>query len=298
MERKPATQSLGRAIEDAQPRSRTPTPKHDRWLPERWQIHVLLWITILIVGFPLIYAMIVSTQSNAETLSFRFWPGSRFWSNLTAVIVDRRLLHFMWNSTLLAVFVTIAKTILSLAGLAFVHFRFRGKWIVFGFILLTLMMPTELLIIALFRLVSSLGWGNTFWAISIPFVASATGSFLFRQHFANLPAELAEAAQIEGANPFQFLFQVLIPLSWNAIGALAVIQFVYMWNQYLWPLLIIKDERVQVVQVGLGSLQNFEGSTTYGPMMMGAVIATIPPILIFILLQKQFMSGFSIARDK
>ena len=87
-------------------------------------------------------------------------------------------------------------------------------------------------------------------------------------------------------------------MSWNAIGALAVIQFVYMWNQYLWPLLIIKDERVQVVQVGLGSLQNFEGATTYGPMMMGAVIATIPPVLVFILLQKQFMSGFAISRDK
>ena len=127
---------------------------------------------------------------------------------------------------------------------------------------------------------------------------SATGAFLFRQHFANLPVELAEAAQLEGANPLQFLFQVLVPLSWNVVGALAVIQFVYMWNQYLWPLLIIKDERIQVVQVGLSSLQNFEGATTYGPMMMGAVIATIPPVLVFIFLQKQFMSGFSVTRDK
>jgi len=269
------------------------------WLPERWYVHVLLCISVLIIGFPLIYAIIVSTQSNAETLSFQMTFGSRFWHNLEAVVVDRRILSFMWNSTILAVFVTIGKTILSLlAGLAFVYFRFPGKWLVFGFVLLTLMMPTEMLIIALFRLVSNIGWGDTFWAISIPFLASATGAFLFRQHFANLPAELAEAAQLEGANPLQFLFQVLVPLSWNVIGALTVIQFVYMWNQYLWPLLIVKDESIQVVQVGLASLQNFEGATTYGPMMMGAVIATIPPVIVFILLQKQFMSGFSVTRDK
>ncbi|MBN1563562.1 MAG: carbohydrate ABC transporter permease, partial [Anaerolineae bacterium] len=156
----------------------------------------------------------------------------------------------------------------------------------------------EMLIIALFRLVSNLEWGNTFWAISVPFLASATGSFLFRQHFSNLPSELSEAAQIDGANPLQFLFRVLIPISWNTIGALAVIQFVYVWNMYLWPSLIIKDERIQVVQVGLGSLRNAEGSLTYGPMMMGAVIATIPPVVVFILLQRQFMKGFAISRDK
>ncbi len=270
-----------------------------RWLPKRWHIHILLWITIFIVGFPLIYAFIVSTQSNAETLSFQFTPGSMFWENMRKVIEDRNLLQYMLNSTVLAIFVTVGKTILSLlAGLAFVYFRFPGKWLVFGFVLLTLLMPTEMLIIALFRLISNLGWGDTFWAISVPFLASATGSFLFRQHFANLPAELSEAAQMDGARPLQFLFQVLIPLSWNTIGALAVIQFVYMWNQYLWPLLIIKDERLQVVQVGLGTLRNAEGSTTYGPMMMGAVIATLPPILVFIFLQDQFMSGFAITRDK
>lgn len=279
--------------------TRRQRPRRPAWVPKRWLTHLLLWITILIVGFPLIYAIIVSTQSNAETLSFQMSFGTRFEQNLRAVIVDRDLLRFMWNSTLLSIFVTVGKTVLSLlAGLAFVYFRFPGKWLVFGFVLLTLMMPTEMLIIALFRFVSNLGWGDTFWALSIPFLASATGAFLFRQHFSNLPVELSEAAQLEGATPLQFLFQILVPLSWNAIGALAVIQFVYMWNQYLWPLLIVKDPRLQVVQVGLGSLQNFEGATTYGPLMMGAVIATIPPVLVFIALQKQFMSGFAVSRDK
>ncbi len=184
------------------------------------------------------------------------------------------------------------------AGLAFVYFRFRGKWLVFFFVLITLMMPTEVMILALFRLVSSLGWQNTMTALVVPFAASATGAFLFRQHFSNLPSELAEAAQVDGASPIQFLTKILIPVSWNAIGALAVIQFVYGWNMYLWPVLIISDQKNQVIQVALQNLQGIDVGLTYGPLMLAALLASIPPAIIFILLQKQFMSGFSIGADK
>ena len=268
-------------------------------IPQRWYLHILLWLACLFVGFPLLYAAIVATQSNAEVFSFQLTPGSLFNENLRVVMVNRNLGQFMVNSTVQAIIITVGKTVLSLlAGLAFVYFRFPGKWLVFGFVLVTLMMPTEIMVIALFRVVSNLDWGNTIYAITVPFLASATGAFLFRQHFANLPAELSEAAQLDGANPLQFLIRILIPLSWNTMGALAVIQFVYVWNMYLWPLLVIQDERHQVVQVSLGALQNFSGGQTYGPMMMGAVIASIPPVIVFILLQKQFMSGFAISRDK
>jgi len=270
-----------------------------RLLPKRWHVHLLLWITCFIVGFPVLYAMLVSTQTNAEVTSFQFTPGTALHRNFMAVMFERNLGRFMLNSAVLAVVVTAGKTVLSLlAGLAFVYFRFPGKWLVFGFVLATLMMPTEILIIALFRFVSGLGWGDTFWAISVPFLASATGTFLFRQHFANLPAELSEAAQLDGATPLQFLFRVLVPLSWNTVGALAVIQFVYVWNMYLWPMLIIKNEALQVVQVGLGSLRNVDAGLTYGPLMLAAVIASLPPVIVFILLQKPFMSGFAITREK
>lgn len=269
-------------------------------IPQRWHVHLLLWITCFIVGFPLLYAFIVATQNNAEVARFQFTPGTSFETNWDVVMNVRKLGNFMVNSTLQAVVVTVGKTVLSLlAGLAFVYFRFPGKWLVFGFVLITLMMPTEILIIALFRFVSiDLGWGDTFLAITVPFLASATGSFLFRQHFANLPAELSEAAQLDGATPLQFLVRVLIPLSWNTVGALAVIQFVYVWNMYLWPLLVIRNESLQVVQVGLGALRNVDTSLTYGPLMLAAVVASIPPVIVFILLQKQFMSGFAITRDK
>ncbi len=270
------------------------TQRSRRLIPERWRIHLLLTFTCLIIGFPLLYAMIVSTQTNAEVVAFQPFPGESFESNLRAAFFDRDLGKFMLNSTIQAVIVTVGKTVLSLlAGLAFVYFRFPGKWIIFGFVLITLMMPTEIMIIALFRLMGDLQW-NDLTALTVPFLASATGTFLFRQHFANIPAELSEAAQLDGANPLQFLFRVLIPISWNTIGALAVIQFIYVWNMYAWPVLI----QAEVVQVGLGSLLNVGSVTTYGPAMMGAVLASLPPIIVFLALQKQFMNGFAISRDK
>lgn len=285
-----------------EPRATNKRPRPN-WLPERWYFHILLWIACLFVGFPLLYAMLLSTQNNADVFSFKLFPGTHISDNFTAVMNNRHLGKFMLNSTAQAIVITLGKTVFSLlAGLAFVYFRFPGKWLVFGFVLITLMMPTEIMVIALFRVVNGLGWGqgdNILLALTVPFFASATGTFLFRQHFANLPAELSEAAQLDGANPLQFLIRILIPLSWNTIGALAVIQFVYVWNMYLWPLLIVAgDESRWVVQIGLGALQNFDGSQSYGPMMMGAVIASLPPVIVFVMLQKQFMSGFAISRDK
>jgi sn-glycerol 3-phosphate transport system permease protein len=295
----------GNVSDSGYPLSRPIKPTRRRrsqpaWLPKRWYVHVTLVISCLVIGLPLIYAMLVSTQTNAQVANFTLLPGTSFNDHLYQVMVNRYLGQYMWNSVLLSVLITVGKTILSLtSGLAFVYFRFPGKWIVFAFVLATLMMPTEILIIGLFRFVSgTLGWGSTLQGLIAPFLASATGTFLFRQHFANLPAELSEAAQMDGATPLQFLFTVLIPMSWNTIGALAVIQFIYSWNMYLWPQLIMQGGDFQVVQVGLRSLLAVDTSIAYGPLMLGAVIASIPPVIVFILLQKQFMSGFQITTDK
>lgn len=270
-----------------------------RWIPERWYVHLGLWLACLALGFPVLYALIVSTQNNAEVFRYQLTFGSSFAFNWQQVMVARHLGHYMVNSAIMATAITVGKTVLSLlAGLAFVYFRFPGKGLAFGFVLMTLMMPTEILIIALLRLVTNLGWGSTYYALIVPFLASATATFLFRQHFSNIPRELAEAAQLDGANPLQFLTQVLIPLSWNAIGAQAVIHFVYAWNMYLWPRLIVQGRERQVVQVGLQSLLNLDSSASYGPMMLGAIIASIPPLVVFIALQKPFMSGLALSRDK
>ena len=265
----------------------------------RWPYHIWLTITALVVAFPLLYAMLISTQTNAEIFSFQLTPGSALASNFDAVWFQRDFAGAMWNSAVQSILVTTGKTVLSLlAGLAFVYFKFRGKWIVFFLVLITLMMPTEVMILAMFRLVSGFGWQDTMSSIVVPFLASATGAFLFRQHFANMPVELLEASQIDGASPVQFLTKVLIPISWNVIGALFVIQFVYTWNMFLWPSLIIREESKMVVQVALQTLTNIDGSLNYGPLMLAAVIASIPPAMVFMAMQKPFMSGFSIGQDK
>jgi len=289
------------AQEQAQPVaiSQAQTRTRPSWMPSRFWTHIGLIVACVFIGFPLFYAMLVSTQSNAQVYAYQMFPGSSFADNWNIVMVNRNLGNYMLNSTFVAITVTVGKTILSLlAGLAFVYFRFPGKWLVFGFVLMTLMMPTEILIIALYNFVNSLGWGNTYTALIVPFLASATGTFLFRQHFSNIPAELSEASQIDGASPLQFLFRVLVPMSWNTIGALAVIQFVYMWNMYIWPVLIIQGQERQVVQVGLATLRGGDAALVLGPLMLGAVVASIPPVIVFVLLQKQFMSGFQLSRDK
>ena len=277
--------------------------------------HIMLITICFILGFPAIYALLVSTLTQSEAFQYppRLMPGGDFWLNLQALF-DSEKSNFQLlikNTMLAATVVVVGKTLTSMmAGLAFVYFRFPGKWVVFFFVLLTLLMPTEIIIVPLFKLMfdlttlfkdngmESIRWNNSTLSITAPFLASATGAFLFRQHFSNIPRELLEAAQLDGANPIQFMFHVLVPMSWNVIGAMAVIQFIYMWNQYLWPVIILQDSDNQLIQQGLRGLEGSDAQTDYGILMMGAVVASLPPVLVFILLQRQFMSGFSLTRDK
>jgi sn-glycerol 3-phosphate transport system permease protein len=187
------------------------------------------------------------------------------------------------------------------------------------------MLPTEVLIVPLFDLISQqppdswgefwtwfrnprnvflepgpfgFGWSNNYLAVIMPFLASATGVFLFRQHFMSIPTSLADAARIDGAGPVRFLWQILVPMSANTIGALAVIQFVYMWNQYIWPRLIIQREEFQVVQVGLNLIIGTGEGVEWGYVMAGAIITLIPPLLVFAMLQEQFNKGFALSSEK
>lgn len=272
-------------------------------LPVTWPMRIFLILVIVVIGIPMCCAVVVSTQTLGETLNNPLLPGTGFANNLEHAF-NRNLGVFMLNSMLVVLTIALSKTILSLlAGLAFSFFRFHGKWFVFGMILFTLMIPEDVLVIALFRLVSgTLGLGNTFAGVVFPALASAYGRFLFRQHFSSIPAELSEAAQLDGVNPIQYLIYVLIPLSWNIIGALFVVVFIGSWNMYLWPLMIITNPDNQVIQVGLRMISSINASVEsgeqYGPLMVGAVLASLPPLVVFLLMQRQFIKGFAITRDK
>lgn len=264
--------------------------------------HLALIIVCIIVGFPMIFSIIKSTQNLGQINSYppNLWFGDQLIQNYAAALQTRNFIMLMGNTILVAICVTLGKTFTSLlAGTAFVFFRFPLRGFLFIFVLLTLMMPTDILIVALFRFMGQLKWTNQFQALVAPFLASATGTLLFRQHFSNIPAELADAAQIDGAGPLRYLRSILIPLSWNVIGALAMIQFIGVWNQYLWPLLIINDNSRQLVQVALKGITVSaldQGNT--GVALAAAVVASLPPLVVFLFLQESFLRGFSLTRDK
>jgi len=265
--------------------------------------HVSLIVLSFIIAFPILFALIKSTQTPAQVFSyppkFAFGPGAV--QNYSVAWHEYNLGRLMLNTTVVAFAVTVGKTLLSLlAALALVYFDFPFKGLIFAFILVTLMMPIPVRIVPLFDLVRKLGWGNTYWALTIPFLASATGTFLFRQHFMSIPASLVDAARVDGVGPMRFLWQILVPMSMNTVGALAVIEFVYIWNQYLWPLIIISSNDNQMIQIGLKMLTGAgpQGMVNWGVAMAGTVITMLPPLIVFMLLQEQFMRGFALAEEK
>lgn len=284
--------------------------------------HLLLSLAVLLLAFPLLFALIKSTQSTGQVLSSRMMPGTQFLKNLGNVWWNYRFYRYMITSLEVALAIMLGKTLLSFfAAFALVFLQFRGKAFLFGFILVTLMMPTEVMVVGLFDLVSlqppsdtvellswlfnpksflleplpyGFGWTNRTLSIILPFLASATGVFLFRQHFRNIPSSLCDAARIDGAGPIRFIYHVLFPLSRNTIGALFVVQFIYAWNQYLWPRIIIRDESAQVVQVGLKVLIGNSEGVMWGEVMAGTVLTMIPPLFILYLLHDQLMKGIAL----
>ncbi len=263
--------------------------------------HLALIIVVVLMMIPVFFAFSKSTQTRAEVFRYppKLGPGTAFLDNYRTAWYSFNLGIYMRNTLLVAAVVVVGKTVFSmLAGLALVYFDFPLKGGIFYFILFTLMMPTEIMIIALFNLVSDFGWGDNYLALTTPFLASATGVFLFRQHFSNFPSSLADAAQVDGAGPLRFLVSILLPMSWNTIGAMALIQFIYMWNQYIWPLVIIRENSRQLIQVGLRSMTAVQDTTNWGVVMAGAILAMLPPLVVFILLHEQFTRGFELGQEK
>ena len=274
----------------------------------RWGVHIALILICFVMCIPALYALqsaTLSEQQSAFTPPQLFPPGASLLDNIGVLFSKLNFGQLILNTTVVSLVIVIGKTALALlAGLAFVYFRFVGKTVLFFAILFTLLMPTEIILLPLFNMMSQVGWGQNYpqLALTVPFLATATGAFLFRQHFQNIPRELAEAAQIDGASPLRFMLSVLIPMSLNVIAAHALIQFISSWTQYLWAVLLSGSENDQVIQVGVrkaASLSTQVGSmTNYGVLMAAGIIASLPPLILFILLQKQFMSGFAITKDK
>ena len=266
----------------------------------RVSFHALIILAIIIISSPVVLSLIISTQSPAEVYSYppKITPSGHF-ENYAQAWRSVSLGRMMVNSTIIAVSVTAGKILLSLlAAFAFTHFNFKGKNILFFIVLVTLLLPIPVRIVALFSVVSSFGWIDTYAGLIFPFLASATGTFLFIQRFRMIPVDLLDAAKIDGCKPLRYLFQILVPLAKNSIGALTVIEFIYIWNQYLWPLMATNSKEMRVVQIGVKMLIQSEAMNNWGVIMAGVVLTMIPPLLVFFFMQESFMKGFAVASEK
>jgi sn-glycerol 3-phosphate transport system permease protein len=199
----------------------------------------------------------------------------------------------LFNSLVMALGIAIGKIAISIiASFAIVYFRFPLRNFFFWMIFVTLMLPVEVRIIPTFKVVSDLGMLNSYVGLTLPLIASATATFLFRQFFLTVPDELAEAARIDGAGPMRFFKDVVLPLSKTSIAALFVIQFIYGWNQYLWPLLITSEEQMYTVVIGINRMiVGGDAANEWNLVMATAMLALLPPAAVVVLMQKWFVKG-------
>ena len=266
--------------------------------------HLVLMLGVAVVAFPLLLALVASTQSAQEIAQSRplsLMPGSNFLDTYRLALFGGEnsvgskfppALPMMGISLVSALVIAIGKIVISLlSAFAIVYFRFPLRGVVFWMIFVTLMLPVEVRIGPTYEVVSDLGLLNSYAGLTVPLIASATATFLFRQFFLTVPDELVEAARVDGAGPMRFFFDVLLPLSRTSIAALFVIQFIYGWNQYLWPLLVTTNEDMYPIVLGIKRLIAGESYTEWNVVMATAILALLPPAIVVVLMQKWFVNG-------
>jgi sn-glycerol 3-phosphate transport system permease protein len=263
--------------------------------------HAVLAIGVLILAFPIYVAFVASTHSLQAVLQapMPLLPGGHLLDNyLQAMLGGTKAVgipvgHMMLNSLVMAVGITVGKIAISIvSAYAIVYFRFPFRMLFFWTIFITLMLPVEVRILPTYKVVSDLGMLDTYSGLTIPLIASATATFLFRQFFMTVPDELAEAARVDGAGPVRFFFTILLPLSRTNIAALSVILFIYGWNQYLWPLLITTDPSMNTIVMGIKQMIPSGDDLANWPVIMAtAILAMVPPVAVVIAMQRLFIKG-------
>jgi sn-glycerol 3-phosphate transport system permease protein len=264
--------------------------------------HLMLIIGIIIVAFPIYYTFVASTMTSAEIIRppISLLPGSHFAENYGDAlsggverVVGVSLERLLFNTFVVATVIAVGKIVISfLSAFAIVFFRFRFRMVFFWMIFVTLMLPVEVRILPTYKVIVDLGLIDTYAGLTLPLMASATATFLFRQFFLTIPGELLEAARIDNAGPFRFMRDILLPLSRTNIAALFVILFIYGWTQYLWPLLVTNDAKMNTIIIGLRKMVDFaDAATPWNFVMVTAILAIIPPIIVVVLMQRWFVKG-------
>jgi len=272
-----------------------------RSLSARALTYVVLALGVLVVAFPVWVTFVASTKTldEVQSVPMSLLPGTQFLKNYAEVLASGAgnttapVARMMGNSLVMALAIAIGKIAISLlSAFALIYFRFPLRRTAFWLIFVTLMLPVEVRIMPTYQVMADLHLIDTYAGLTLPLIASATATFLFRQFFMTVPDELAEAAKIDGAGPMRFFWHVLLPLSRTSIAALFVIQFVYGWNQYLWPLLVTTQESMYPVVIGIKRMiAGGDAATEWQLVMATAMLAMLPPVIVVVAMQKWFVKG-------
>jgi sn-glycerol 3-phosphate transport system permease protein len=276
-------------------------------MPRRanWAAHLILLAGVAVFALP-VYLAVVGSSHDLGTVSrgeMGLRPGpdlarniAQAWTTGTGErIRGAPVRAMMRNSFIMGVVIAAGKIVISLlSAFAVVFFRFPLRMVFFWGIFITLMLPVEVRIIPTYKVVSDLGMVNTFAGLTIPLIASATATLLFRQFFLTVPDELVDAAKVDGAGPLRFFWSILLPISTTAIASLFVILFIYGWNQYLWPLLITTSQGMETVVIGITKMIGTGEALVDWPLIMAtALLAMLPPVAVIVLMQRWFVRGLT-----
>ena len=263
--------------------------------------HSVLILGLIVISFPIYIAFVASTHEVQDLIAtVQPWFGGALIENYLTVLQSGKqaaggvpVSLMMFNSLIMALGITVGKISISIiSAYAIVYFRFPLRMFFFWIIFLTLMLPVEVRILPTYKVVVDLGLLDTYAGLTLPLIASATATFLFRQFFLTVPDELAEAARVNGAGPIRFFVTILLPLSRTNIAALSVILFIYGWNQYLWPLLITTDPDMTTIVMGIQRMLFVADAVPEWNLTMAtAILAMLPPVVVVLVMQRQFVKG-------
>ena len=259
----------------------------------RGPIYLLLIVVAIASLLPFAWMIISSTHTTSELFvtPLPVLPGDQLWANLVRLNETVGFGRVMLNSAGLAIVYTVFSVIISvMCGYGLAMYRFRGRGILLGVILITMMIPMQVLLVPLFQMMASIGWIDSYQAVITPFLANTFGIFLMRQGFLNFPETLIEAARIDGAGELRTFYTIVVPVAKPQIAALIIYTFIGQWNSFIWPLLMLNTEDKYTIPVALNTMKGLT-RVDYSGLMLGSLLATLPMMILFLVFQKQFVAG-------
>jgi multiple sugar transport system permease protein len=267
---------------------------------QRWMVHAVLVLGAALMVGPFVWEMLTSVKTLGESTQVppTLLPQTWQWQNYGEVFERLPFAAMFANTVLMTAGRTLGQLVFcSLAAYAFARLQFPGRNVLFVLFLAVLMVPPQLFLIPQYQIMADLGWLNTLQALILPGMFSAFGTFLLRQFFLTVPRELEEAARLDGANPLQTFWYVVLPLVKPGLLALTILTVLWSWNDLLWPLIVTIDPERMPLSAGLATLHG-QYDTPYTLLMAGSLLATAPVILLFLTLQKHFIQGIALTGTK